>query len=59
MAVARQDQVTQMVLGQSVRSPWKEVLHGAIIHRVLRLSLDIHIHLVPSTGTNRARFAMN
>jgi len=35
------------VLGQPARSRWEEFLRGSIINRVLRLSRDIDIHLVP------------
>ncbi len=45
--VARERQVTQLVLGQPARSHWEELLRGSIINRVLRLSTDIDIHLVP------------
>jgi two-component system sensor histidine kinase KdpD len=45
--VARERQVTQLVLGQPARSRWEEILRGSIINRVLRMSTDIDIHLVP------------
>ena len=45
--IARERQVTQLVLGQPARSHWEELLRGSIINRVLRLSTDIDIHLVP------------
>ncbi|MFL5591968.1 MAG: universal stress protein [Ktedonobacteraceae bacterium] len=45
--IARERQVTQIVLGQPARSHWEELLRGSIINRVLRLSTDIDIHLVP------------
>ena len=45
--VAREHQVTQLVLGQPARSRWEEILRGSIINRVLRMSTDIDIHLVP------------
>jgi two-component system sensor histidine kinase KdpD len=48
--IARERQVTQIVLGQPVRSRWEELLRGSIINRLLRLSTDIDIHLVPRTG---------
>ena len=44
---ARAHQVTQLVLGQPARSHWEELIRGSIINRVLRLSTDIDIHLVP------------
>lgn len=48
--VAREHQVTQLVLGQPARSHWEELIRGSIINRVLRLSTHIDIHLVPRSG---------
>ena len=45
--VAHERQVTQLVLGQPARSHWEELIRGSIINRLLRLSTDIDIHLVP------------
>jgi two-component system sensor histidine kinase KdpD len=45
--LAKEYQVTQIVLGQPARSRWEEILRGSIINRILRLSTDIDIHLVP------------
>lgn len=45
--IARERQVTQLVLGQPARSHWEELLRGSIINRLLRLSTNIDIHLVP------------
>src|SRR6266567_1229039 len=45
--IARERQVTQLVLGQPARSSWEEMLRGSIINRVLRMSSDIDIHIVP------------
>jgi two-component system, OmpR family, sensor histidine kinase KdpD len=45
--IAHERQVTQLVLGQPARSHWEELLRGSIINRLLRLSTDMDIHLVP------------
>ncbi len=45
--LARERQITQIVLGQPSRSRWEELLRGSIINRLLRLSSDVDIHLVP------------
>ena len=45
--LARTHQVTQLVLGQPARSHWEELLRGSIINRLLRLSTEMDIHLVP------------
>lgn len=45
--IAKEHQVTQIVLGQPARSRWEEILRGSITNRLLRLSHTIDIHLVP------------
>jgi two-component system sensor histidine kinase KdpD len=45
--IAHERQVTQLVLGQPARSHWEELFRGSIINRLLRMSTDIDIHLVP------------
>ncbi|MBV9019538.1 MAG: universal stress protein [Ktedonobacteraceae bacterium] len=45
--IAKEHQVTQIVLGQPARTRWEEILRGSMINRLLRLSTDIDIHLVP------------
>jgi len=44
---ARERHVSQLVLGQPTRSHWEEPIRGSIINRVLRLSTDMDMHLVP------------
>ena len=48
--VANERMVTQLVLGQPARSHWEELLRGSIINRLLRMSTDIDIHLVPRSS---------
>jgi two-component system sensor histidine kinase KdpD len=45
--VARERHVTQVVLGQPARRRWEEIIRGSIVNRVLRLSTEMDIHLVP------------
>ena len=45
--IAREHQVTQIVLGQPARSRWEELLRGSTINQLLRMNTDIDIHLVP------------
>ena len=45
--VARQHHITQIVVGQPARKWWEELLRGSTVNRLLRLSSDIDIHLVP------------
>ncbi len=44
---AHERHITQLVLGQPARSRWEELLRGSVINRLLRLSSDMDIHLVP------------
>ncbi len=52
--IAREHQVTQIVLGQPARSRWEEIIRGSIINRVLRMSSDMDIHLVPRSSEDEA-----
>ncbi len=45
--LAREHQITQLVLGQPARSHWEELIRGSIINRLLRLNTEMDIHLVP------------
>lgn len=45
--IAKKRQVTQIVIGQPVRGRLEELLRGSITNRLLRLSSEIDIHLVP------------
>jgi two-component system sensor histidine kinase KdpD len=47
LAIAKERQVTQMVLGQPARSRWEELIRSSMINRLLRLNTAIDIHLVP------------
>jgi two-component system sensor histidine kinase KdpD len=47
VAVARQRQVTLIVLGLPARRWWEEMLRGSVVNRLLRLRPKIDIHLVP------------
>ena len=47
VAIAKEHQVTQIVLGQPARSWWEEALRGSTVNRLLRLSTEMDIHIVP------------
>jgi two-component system, OmpR family, sensor histidine kinase KdpD len=47
--IAKEHQVTQIVLGQPARSRWEEMVRGSVINRLLRLSKEVNIHLVPQS----------
>ena len=52
--VARERQITQIVLGQPARSAWEEMLRGSIINRLLRMDPEVDIHLVPRAREREA-----
>ena len=45
--IAKERQVTQIVLGQPARSRWEEILRGSVVNRLLRMNPGVNIHLVP------------
>jgi two-component system sensor histidine kinase KdpD len=50
VAEARTRHITQLVLGLPVRTRWEELLSGSVINRVLRMSGEMRVHLVPYKG---------
>ena len=57
--VARSENVTQVVLGSGSRSRWSELLRGSVVHRLLRDSGPIDVHVIsrespPSNAPMRA-----
>ncbi|TNC12379.1 sensor histidine kinase KdpD [Methylobacterium terricola] len=43
---AREHNVTHVVIGKSTRSRWFELLHGSVVHDLLRRSGSISVHVV-------------
>jgi two-component system sensor histidine kinase KdpD len=50
VAEARSRHITQLVLGLPARTRWEELLSGSVINRVLRMSGEMRVHLVPYKG---------
>jgi two-component system sensor histidine kinase KdpD len=46
MAFARANNVTQIVIGKSRRSRWFELLHGSVVHDLLRRSGNIGVNVI-------------
>ncbi|MFD0958236.1 universal stress protein [Paenibacillus chungangensis] len=44
--VARKKQITQIVVGESARTRWEELIHGSIINEILRQIDFIDVHVV-------------
>ncbi|MTD94534.1 DUF4118 domain-containing protein [Hyphomicrobium sp. xq] len=46
VAFARANNVTQIIIGKSERSRWFEVLHGSVVHDLLRRSGNISVQVI-------------
>jgi two-component system sensor histidine kinase KdpD len=46
--VAREQHVTQIVIGQPTRSRWHYLLYGSVVNRLLREPIGADIHVVPA-----------
>jgi two-component system sensor histidine kinase KdpD len=52
--------VTQIIIGKSTRSRWFEILHGSVVHDLVRSSGNISVHVIagdqlPDSPLPRAR----
>ncbi|GJD53997.1 Sensor protein KdpD [Methylobacterium crusticola] len=47
---AQERNVTHVVIGKSARSRWFEVLHGSVVHDLVRRSGPISVHVVAGEG---------
>jgi two-component system, OmpR family, sensor histidine kinase KdpD len=43
---AHQNNVTQIIIGKSSRSRWFEILHGSVVHDLVRRSGNIGVHVI-------------
>ena len=46
IAYAHANNVTQIVIGKSTRSRWFEILHGSVVHDLVRRSGNISVHVI-------------
>jgi two-component system sensor histidine kinase KdpD len=46
LSYARKYNVTQIVIGKSARSRWFEMLHGSVVHDLVRQSGNISVHVM-------------
>ena len=46
LAYARANNVTHIVIGKSTRSRWFEMLHGSVVHDLVRRSGNISVHVI-------------
>jgi two-component system sensor histidine kinase KdpD len=49
---ARANNVTQIVVGKSTRTRWFEILHGSVVHDLVRLSGNISVHVIAGDALN-------
>jgi two-component system sensor histidine kinase KdpD len=50
LAYARENNATQIVIGKSTRSRWFEMLHGSVVHDLLRKAGNISVHVIAGAG---------
>ena len=43
---AQTNNVTQIVIGKSARTRWFEILHGSVVHDLVRRSGNISVHVI-------------
>ena len=43
---AQANNVTQIIIGKSTRSRWFEILHGSVVHELVRSSGNISVHVI-------------
>jgi two-component system sensor histidine kinase KdpD len=46
VAFAHANNVTQIVIGKSTRARWFEILHGSVVHELVRRAGNISVHVV-------------
>ncbi|MFM9848682.1 MAG: DUF4118 domain-containing protein [Hyphomicrobiaceae bacterium] len=46
IAYAQSGNITQIVIGKSIRSRWFELLHGSVVHDLVRRAGNISVHVV-------------
>ncbi|MCW5849578.1 MAG: sensor histidine kinase KdpD [Anaerolineae bacterium] len=53
---AQSRNVTELIIGKSLHSRWHEMLHGSVVHDVIRASGEIDVYVItgePETGQTR------
>src|SRR5215475_6863017 len=46
ISFAHANNVTQIIIGKSTRSRWFEILHGSVVHELVRRSGNISVHVI-------------
>ncbi|HSR75247.1 MAG TPA: sensor histidine kinase KdpD [Xanthobacteraceae bacterium] len=50
---AHANNVTQIIIGKSTRSRWFEILHGSVVHELVRSSGNISVHVIAGEHLTR------
>src|SRR5262249_16397638 len=50
---AQANNVTQIIIGKSTRSRWFEILHGSVVHDLVRRSGNISVHVIAGDELQR------
>jgi len=53
IAFAQANNVTQIIIGKSTRSRWFEILHGSVVHELVRRSGNISVHVIAGEELKR------
>src|SRR5690349_16221682 len=53
ISFAQANNVTHIVTGKSTRSRWFEILHGSVVHELVRRSGNISVHVIAGEGLAR------
>ena len=53
---AHANNVTQIIIGKSTRSRWFEILHGSVVHELVRSSGNISVHVIAGEHLAANRF---
>jgi two-component system sensor histidine kinase KdpD len=46
LSFARKNNVTHIIIGKSTRSRWFEILHGSVVHELVRRGGNISVHVI-------------
>jgi two-component system sensor histidine kinase KdpD len=56
---AQANNVTQIIIGKSARSRWFEILHGSVVHDLVRRSGNISVHVIAGDELARNPISKN
>jgi two-component system, OmpR family, sensor histidine kinase KdpD len=53
VAFAQANNITQVIIGKSTRSPWFELLHGSVVRDLVRRCGNISVHVIAGEELNK------